>query len=106
MWSSVESLCKVQEKVAREDFYPVHCSQKTYLMCCIILLVCPKYFCHSKEWKVRLHVFFSEAYEVLLSSNDIGYKSSMHFTTNLPWATVLKKICFFGHFNGKMLLIL
>ncbi|VBB29920.1 unnamed protein product [Acanthocheilonema viteae] len=41
----------------------------------------------------------SESYDVLLSSNDMGYKSSVQLTTSLPWNSLLKKICFFAHFN-------
>ncbi|VDO13521.1 unnamed protein product [Brugia timori] len=29
----------------------------------------------------------------------MGYKSSAQLITSLPWNTVLKKICFFAHFN-------
>uniref|UniRef100_A0A915Q751 AP-3 complex subunit delta n=1 Tax=Setaria digitata TaxID=48799 RepID=A0A915Q751_9BILA len=41
----------------------------------------------------------SESYDVLLSSNDMNYKSSVQLMTDIPWSLVLKKICFFGHFN-------
>uniref|UniRef100_A0A1I8ELP6 AP-3 complex subunit delta Mu C-terminal domain-containing protein n=1 Tax=Wuchereria bancrofti TaxID=6293 RepID=A0A1I8ELP6_WUCBA len=29
----------------------------------------------------------------------MDYKSSAQLITSLPWNTVLKKICFFAHFN-------
>lgn len=41
----------------------------------------------------------SESYDILLNSSDMGYKSSAQLITSLPWNTVLKKICFFAHFN-------
>uniref|UniRef100_A0A158Q7G9 Adaptin_N domain-containing protein n=1 Tax=Elaeophora elaphi TaxID=1147741 RepID=A0A158Q7G9_9BILA len=41
----------------------------------------------------------SESYDMLLSSNDMGYKSSAQIIASLPWNAILKKICFFAHFN-------
>ncbi|VDM19702.1 unnamed protein product [Wuchereria bancrofti] len=41
----------------------------------------------------------SESYDILLNSSDMDYKSSAQLITSLPWNTVLKKICFFAHFN-------
>ncbi|CAG9538502.1 unnamed protein product [Cercopithifilaria johnstoni] len=41
----------------------------------------------------------SESFDVLLSSNDMEYKSSAQLITSLPWNALLKKICFFAHFS-------
>uniref|UniRef100_A0A914ZL92 AP-3 complex subunit delta domain-containing protein n=2 Tax=Parascaris TaxID=6254 RepID=A0A914ZL92_PARUN len=38
-----------------------------------------------------------DAFEVLLASGDVDFKSSTQFSTSLCWADVLKKITFFGH---------
>ncbi|EFO25936.1 hypothetical protein LOAG_02545 [Loa loa] len=41
----------------------------------------------------------SESYDLLLSSNDMGYKSSVQLITSLSWSTVLKKVYFFAHLS-------
>ncbi|VDM38019.1 unnamed protein product [Toxocara canis] len=43
-----------------------------------------------------------DAFEVLIASGDVDFKSSTQFSTPLCWADVLKKITFFGHFSGNL----
>ncbi|MFH4981351.1 hypothetical protein AB6A40_008060 [Gnathostoma spinigerum] len=65
----------------------------------------------STQDKIDFHIMFptlsftvfatigSDAYSLLLESDDIAFKSSVKFITALPWRDVLKKACFYGHLS-------
>jgi hypothetical protein len=42
----------------------------------------------------------SDAFAQLLAGDDLDVSASTQLKSELPWADLLRKICFFGHFSG------